>query len=94
MKYIICLIAFSMLGGSATFAGSVDGYFNRSGTYVAPHYQSRSNGTVTDNYSFKGNANPYSGTTGTDSYSHDRTSPYFNGMPSSSGRYGHSGSRY
>ncbi|MBW6425744.1 hypothetical protein KX729_30595 [Rhizobium sp. XQZ8] len=93
MKTLIaafCLLA----GATAANAGSVDGYFRNNGTYVAPHYRSNSNGSVTDNYSYKGNSNPYSGSTGTSKYGHDTTSPYFNGTPGSNGKYGHSGNRW
>jgi hypothetical protein len=47
--------------------------------------------TVTDNYSFSGNSNPYTGTIGGNRYTHDETSPYFNSTPYGDGHYGHSG---
>lgn len=43
----------------------VKGYTTKKGTYVAPHYRSSSNGTKLDNYSTKGNYNPYTGKKGT-----------------------------
>ena len=46
----------------------VKGYTRSNGTYVAPHYRSRSNNTKKDNYSTYGNTNPYTGTTGTKKY--------------------------
>jgi hypothetical protein len=55
---------------------------------VRSYRRSGANGTVTDNYSFKGNVNPYTGRVGTNYYRHDATSPYYVG-PSS----GHSRSR-
>jgi hypothetical protein len=57
----------------------VDGYTRRDGTYVQGHYRSSPNHTVQDNYSHRGNTNPYTGQTGT---SYDRQSPsseYYNG---------------
>jgi hypothetical protein len=45
---------------------------------------------VRDNFSYKGNVNPYTGAVGTNRYIHDRTSPYYQG-PDSHGRVGHSG---
>lgn len=49
---------------------SVRGYTRRStGTYVAPHYRTSPNSTRYDNYSTRGNYNPYTGRTG-------YTSPY------------------
>lgn len=41
------------------------GYVTKSGTYVAPHYQTAPNATKTDNWSSKPNVNPITGTTGT-----------------------------
>lgn len=55
----------------------VRGYTRRDGSYVAPHYRSDSNSTVTDNYSFKGNSNPYTGQTGSNYYRQSPSSPYF-----------------
>jgi hypothetical protein len=41
------------------------GYIRSDGTYVAPSYSTKPNGTTLDNYSTKGNYNPYSGKAGT-----------------------------
>lgn len=41
------------------------GYITQQGTYVAPHYQSPPNGTTFDNWSTRGNTNPYTGQAGT-----------------------------
>lgn len=43
----------------------VRGYYRSNGTYVQPHNRSSPNGTVLDNYSTKGNINPYTGKEGT-----------------------------
>lgn len=43
----------------------VNGYTKKDGTYVAPHYRSDPNTTKTDNYSTRGNINPYTGKLGT-----------------------------
>lgn len=43
----------------------VRGYTRKDGTYVAPHYRSAPNGTSSDNWSTKGNVNPYTGEAGT-----------------------------
>lgn len=46
----------------------VKGYFKPStGTYVMPYYRSSPNRTPYDNYSIRGNYNPYSGKVGTKS---------------------------
>lgn len=41
------------------------GYNAPSGTYVQPHQQTNPNATQYDNYSTKGNTNPYTGQVGT-----------------------------
>lgn len=43
----------------------VKGYTKKNGTYVAPHYRSSPNRTKADNWSHKGNVNPYTGEVGT-----------------------------
>lgn len=42
----------------------VKGYTRKDGTYVAPHYRSSPNSSKYDNYSTKGNYNPYTGEKG------------------------------
>jgi hypothetical protein len=51
--------------GSNSSSHSVGGYMTNRGTYVAPHQQTNSNSTQYDNYSSRGNYNPYSGRFGT-----------------------------
>jgi hypothetical protein len=41
------------------------GYVTKNGTYVAPYYRSNPNSTKLDNYSTRGNYNPYTGKPGT-----------------------------
>ncbi|MBA4419379.1 MAG: hypothetical protein C0392_15965 [Syntrophus sp. (in: bacteria)] len=58
--FFIALILFSF--ATVSFADqTVRGYTRSDGTYVQPYYRSSPDGTVTDNYSFKGNQNPYTG---------------------------------
>ncbi len=65
-KLIFALIGVLM---SASFAWAQDvyvrGYFRSDGTYVQPHYRSAPNNTVLDNWSTRGNVNPYTGQRGT-----------------------------
>jgi hypothetical protein len=42
----------------------VHGYSKRSGTYVMPHYRTNPNHSRYDNWSTKGNVNPYTGKKG------------------------------
>lgn len=63
------LIATALLVGSAGLADArttrVRGYVKKStGTYVAPHYRSSPNRSRYDNWSTKGNYNPYTGKKG------------------------------
>jgi hypothetical protein len=65
------VLALSILFGAsyADAASRVSGYTRSNGTYVAPYYRSTANYTVRDNYSTKGNYNPYTGKAGTRVYS-------------------------
>ena len=59
------LIAIAVLLSFNAFADTyVRGYTKQNGTYVEPHYRSSPNGTTLDNYSTKGNVNPYTGKEG------------------------------
>lgn len=73
MRPIVAL-AFLLLGLvselfelSAASGGSVRvrGYMRKNGTYVAPHNRSAPNHTKSDNWSTRGNINPYTGQAGT-----------------------------
>jgi hypothetical protein len=44
---------------------SVSGYVRRDGIYVAPSHATNPNGTRQDNYTHRGNVNPYTGQVGT-----------------------------
>ena len=63
----ILLLLALLLSPAASFAKDtpVRGYVKRDGTYVAPYVRSSSNGTKADNFSTKGNVNPYTGKKGT-----------------------------
>lgn len=63
----ITLLLAAMLLSSASFAKDSlhKGYVNKNGTYVAPHYQTEPDDNVYNNYSTKGNTNPYTGKKGT-----------------------------
>ena len=66
MKFLVGLLVLSsttlaMAGGSH----HVSGYVKKDGTYVAPTVATNPNATKLDNYSTKGNVNPYTGKEGT-----------------------------
>ena len=86
--FAFCVVVF---GDISAFADQyVHGYTRSNGTYVQPYYRSSPNNTVRDNFSYKGNVNPYTGAVGRNRYIHDKTSPYYQG-PDSHGRIGHNG---
>lgn len=65
MKFLIALLVSILLVESGHAASRVRGYYRSTGTYVAPHMRSSPNATKLDNWSSKGNTNPYTGATGT-----------------------------
>jgi len=50
---------------SGTADHAVHGYVRKNGTYVSPYHATNPNHTKNDNYSTKGNINPYTGKAGT-----------------------------
>lgn len=66
MRILIGSVMALALAGSASAQGEhyVNGYYRSDGTYVAPHYQTNPNGTRDDNWSTRGNVNPYTGRPG------------------------------
>lgn len=44
---------------------TISGHTTKNGTYVAPSHATNPNSTKSDNYSQKGNVNPYTGKEGT-----------------------------
>ena len=63
MRFLIAtLLLASSLGVSAD--QWVNGYTRQNGTYVNPYARSNSNSTTLDNYSTRGNTNPYTGDRG------------------------------
>ncbi len=64
-SFLLIVLAFTLVVSNADAATRVKGYTRKSGKYVAPHYKSTSNRTKFDNYSTKGNINPYTGKKGT-----------------------------
>jgi hypothetical protein len=69
MKKIIISIVFALtLINTVTADVWVDGYFRSDGTYVQGHYRSSPDSSVTNNWSYSGNTNPYTGEVGSNSY--------------------------
>jgi hypothetical protein len=69
MKAAAVLIALAVASGvcMAKNSGShsVRGHIKKDGTYVPPHHATNPNETRSDNWSTKGNINPYTGKDGT-----------------------------
>lgn len=64
-KLVLSLVVGIALATTALAQVHVQGYTRRDGTYVQPHYRSSPNGSTLDNYSTRGNVNPYTGQVGT-----------------------------
>lgn len=64
MKRILAVVL--LISTASAFAQvHVRGYTKKDGTYVAPHERTAPNHTNLDNYSTRGNINPYTGKEGT-----------------------------
>jgi len=72
MKKIFLLLVVTITSCLAVGDVKVDGYYRKDGTYVQPHYRSDPNGTKSDNWTTKGNINPYTGEVGTRAYGSDQ----------------------
>ena len=65
MKKLVLIGMFLMGGIQLSFADVyVHGYFRSNGTYVAPYYRSDPDGNPYNNFSTRGNVNPYTGEPG------------------------------
>lgn len=70
----IGLVLLALVGGSSALADTwVNGYSRDDGTYVQGHFRSDPNQYRFDNYSARGNTNPYTGERGYQR--HEFTSP-------------------
>ena len=77
MKVKIIAIAATLAISPVLADTYVPGYFKKDGTYVEGHYKRSPNSTRTDNYSSKGNTNPYTGERGsTDPYAPKKSTTY------------------
>jgi len=86
MRYLVLGLAALALSATASAQVYVHGHTTKNGTYVAPHYRSSPDSSKLNNWSTKGNVNPYTGQAGTkDPYS--SSSSYGRSNNSSSGLY-------
>lgn len=63
MKYLIIILSLIFFA-SEVDAKMVNGYVKKNGTYVSPSYRTKADSSFYNNYSTKGNVNPYSGKKG------------------------------
>lgn len=61
MRTILIFLIITLSGIVAYSQVKVRGYYRSNGTYVQPHYRSSPDGNPTNNYSYPGNTNPYTG---------------------------------
>ncbi len=81
MKRLLLCLALVATAMPALADSYVRGYTRRDGTYVQPHVRSSPNGTTLDNWTTRGNVNPYTGQPGTRSPAYQapsRGTPYMN----------------
>lgn len=64
-RFVLTVIIAGLAASQLSAQVRVRGYTRSDGTYVAPHYRSSPNGSTYDNYSTRGNVNPYTGQAGT-----------------------------
>jgi hypothetical protein len=89
MKFLLTLLL--LLSAISVSANDVyvRGYTKSNGTYVSPHYRTAPDSTPYNNYSTKGNTNPYTGKQGTvnpiNSLNSNTRSNY--GNPNTTGTY-------
>jgi hypothetical protein len=65
ISIVVAMFVFSVPQSAKAASTYVNGYFKSNGTYVNGYYKTTSNSTKFDNYSTKGNYNPYTGKIGT-----------------------------
>ena len=90
LKHLVLAVVALVVTLPAQAGDYVSGYTRSNGTYVSPHYRSSANSTVRDNYTYRGNTNPYTGSTGQSYYRQSPSSSYYRGYssPSYSSSYG------
>jgi hypothetical protein len=65
IRIFLALLLAALLCSTAAAQVKVRGYTRKDGTYVRPHVRSNPDGNFANNWSTKGNINPYTGKTGT-----------------------------
>jgi hypothetical protein len=84
IKWILFLTALTTVAFADTWVHS---YTKSDGTYVPGHYRTDANDTKDDNYSTKGNVNPYTGTDGYKPRDYDCSPHWVDGYTDDRGKY-------
>lgn len=75
---LLALVLGAFAATSAIADTYVNGYTRSDGTYVQGHYRSSPDNSYNNNYSVRGNTNPYTGEAGTNSRTYNDQTPYEN----------------
>lgn len=91
-RILIAALGLALAFAGMAYAGDtyVRGYTKKDGTYVQGHYRTKPNSTANDNYSTRGNVNPYTGESGTKPRDEDAGwgyTPYTTDKPKKSNPY-------
>lgn len=78
MKRIIFIAGLLLVASTAYADQYVNGYTKKDGTTVDSYYRSTPNSSYNDNYSVKGNTNPYTSERGTAAPTYTDRSPEYN----------------
>jgi len=76
-QLVLTVLVVLLLSGIAVAQVWVNGYTDRNGRYVPGHWRSAPDNTVRNNYTYKGNVNPYTGQQGSNYYRNSPTSEYY-----------------
>ncbi|GFO59224.1 hypothetical protein GMST_15490 [Geomonas silvestris] len=97
MKVLIGILTLVAMAATCFADQYVNGYTRKDGTYVNGYTRSDSDSSYNNNYSTKGNTNPYTGESGTNSRTYNDRTPDYNtktyGNPGYDNSYGSSGSK-
>lgn len=93
-KIVMALALVAMMAGIGYADQNVRGYYKSNGTYVQPYVRSTPDSSYNNNYSVRGNTNPYTGEQGSSSRTYNDKTPEYNnktyGNPGYESSYGNS----
>ena len=64
MTHVLAVVAVLLVASTADARPRVRSYVTKQGTYVPSHYRTARDGAKSNNWSTKGNSNPYTGKRG------------------------------